>query len=107
MDSAYANAPFMNGVKTLGLNVISKLRQNANLRYLFEGEQKNRGARRKYDEKVDFTDFSRFTWVKSVKTGVDLYTLVVWHSTLKRRIRLAAIVNRTHDTPRYVLLFST
>lgn len=47
MDSAYANAPFMNGVKTLGLNVISKLRQNANLRYLFEGEQKARGARRK------------------------------------------------------------
>ena len=56
MDSAYANAPFINGVKTLGLDVISKLRQNANLRYLFEGEQKARGARRKYDGKVDFTD---------------------------------------------------
>ena len=27
--------------------------------------------------------------------------------TTKRRIRLAAIVNRNHDTPRYVLLFST
>ena len=104
MDSAYANAPFINGVKILGLDVISKLRQNANLRYLFEGEQKARGARRKYDGKVDF---SRFTWVKSVKTGVDLYAWVVWHPTLKRRIRLAAIVNRNHDTPRYVLLFST
>lgn len=107
VDSAYANAPFINGVKILGLDVISKLRQNANLRYLFEGEQKARGARRKYDGKVDFTDFSRFTWVKSVKTGLDLYTWVVWHPTLKRRIRLAAIVNRNHDTPRYVLLFST
>ena len=50
------DAPFINGVKILGLDVISKLRQNANLRYLFEGEQKARGARRKYDGKVDFTD---------------------------------------------------
>jgi hypothetical protein len=47
VDSAYANAPFVNGVRTLGLNVISKLRENANLRYLFEEEQKARGARRK------------------------------------------------------------
>ena len=36
-----------------------------------------------------------------------LCTWVVWHPTLKRRIRLAAIVNRNHDTPRYILLFST
>ena len=56
VDSAYANAPFIDGVKILGLDVISKLRQNANLRYLFEGEQKTRGARRKYAGKVDFTD---------------------------------------------------
>ena len=61
MDSAYANAPFMNGVRILGLNVISKLRQNANLRYLFEGEQKARGARRTYDGKVDFSIRGRKT----------------------------------------------
>ena len=61
MDSAYANAPFMNGVRILGLNVISKLRQNANLRYLFEGEQKAREARRKYDGKVDFSIRGRKT----------------------------------------------
>ena len=107
VDSAYANAPFIKGVKSLNLDVISKLRQNANLRYLFEGKQKARGAPRKYDGKVDFTDFRRFTWVKSVKAGVELYTLVVWHPTLKRRIRLACLVNRNHATPRYVLLFST
>jgi hypothetical protein len=41
------------------------------------------------------------------KSGVDLYTWVVWHPTSKRRIRLAAIVNRNHDTPRHGLLFST
>ena len=48
VDSVYANAPFINGVKILGLDVISKLRQNANLRYLFEGEQKARGQKTLY-----------------------------------------------------------
>lgn len=72
VDSAYANAPFINGVKALQLDVISKLRQDAHLRYLFEGEQKPRGAKRKYGEKVDFRDFSRFTWVKEVEVGINL-----------------------------------
>ncbi len=108
VDSAYANAPFINGVKALGLDVISKLRQDANLRYLFKGEQKSRGARRKYDGKVDFSDFSRFTWIKQIKTGVDLYTLLVWHQTLKQKIRLACLVDRRNPAKLgYVLLFST
>jgi hypothetical protein len=108
VDGAYANAPFINGVLGLQLNVISKLRQDANLRYLFEGEQKARGAKRKYDGKVDFTDFSRFTWVKQVEAGIDLYTLSVWHQTLKRRIRLAVLLDRRKASKLgYVLLFST
>lgn len=77
VDGAYANAPFVNGAVALQLDVTSKLRQDANLRYLFEGEQKARGARRKYDGKVDFSDFSRFTWVKEVKPGVNRYTALV------------------------------
>jgi hypothetical protein len=108
VDGAYANAPFIHGVKVLKLEVISKLRQDANLRYLYEGEQKARGARRKYDGKVDFSDFSRFTWVKEIKTGVDLYTVVVWHPTLKRTIRLACLVDRRNRAKLgYVLMFST
>jgi Transposase DDE domain len=108
VDSAYATAPFINGAVALQLDVISKLRQNANLRYLFEGEQKGRGAPRKYDGKVDFKDFSRFTWVKQIETGVELYTLLVWHSTLKRTIRLVCLVDRRNQAKLgYVLLFST
>ncbi len=108
VDGAYANAPFIHGALGLQLAVISRLRQDANLRYLFEGEQKARGAKRQYDGKVDFSDFSRFTWVKQVEPGIDLYTLVVWHQTLKRRIRLAVLLDRRNPAkPGYVLLFST
>lgn len=108
VDGAYAHAPFINGALDLKLDVISKLRQDANLRYLFEGEQKPRGAKRKYGEKVDFRDFSRFTWVKQVEVGINLYTLLVWHPTLKRRIRLACLIDRRNPVKLgYVLLFST
>ena len=94
MDSAYANAPWIEGVLAQKLEVISKLRQNANLHYVFEGAQTGKGAPRKYDGKVDFSDVSRFTRLTDVKFGVQLYTLVVWHRTWKRKIRLALLVNR-------------
>ncbi len=108
VDSAYANALFIEGVLEQKLDVISKLRQNANLHYVFEGPQTGKGAPRKYDGKVNFSDLSRFTRLKDVESGVELYTLVVWHRTWKRKIRLALLVNRREGkNPQFVLLFST
>lgn len=60
-DRAYAKEPFTTGVLALQLQVISKLRRDANLRFVFEGVQKARGARRKYDGTVDLTNLDRFT----------------------------------------------
>jgi IS4 transposase len=108
VDNAYANAPFIEGVLSEKLDIISKLRQNANLHYVFEGPQKCKGAPRKYDGKVNFSDLSRFTRLKDVESGLELYTLVVWHRTWKRKIRLALLVNRREGKPpQYILLFST
>ncbi|KAM3099889.1 transposase [Phormidesmis sp. 146-12] len=61
VDGAYANQPFITGVVALKLEVISRLRRDANLRFVFEGQQKARGAKRKYDGKVDLADSTRFT----------------------------------------------
>jgi hypothetical protein len=47
VDGAYAKEPFVTGVRALKLDVISKLRRDANLRYVFEGEQKARGLNAK------------------------------------------------------------
>jgi Transposase DDE domain len=108
VDNAYANAPFIEGVLPEKLDIISKLRQNANLHYVFEGPQQRKGAPRKYDGKVNLSDLSRFTRLKDVESGLELYTLVVWHRTWKRKIRLALLVNRREGKPpQYILLFST
>lgn len=108
VDGAYAKANFVSGAVGCQLDVISKLRCDANLRYLYTGEQKKRGRKRKYDGKVDFTDLSRFTWVAAVQPNVNLYTARVWHVSLQREIRVVYLIDRR--SPQRVgrcLLFST
>lgn len=77
VDGAYAKEPFITGAVALNLDVISKLRRDANLQFVFEGVQKTRGARCKYDGKVDLSDPTRFNWVQQLQPGLDLYTQVV------------------------------
>lgn len=108
VDGYYAKTQFVSGVIEQNLNVISKLRCDANLRYLFTGTQKARGAKRKYDGKVELANPMRFEWVQEVQPGIDLYTAVVWHVSFNRRIRLAYLQDRRNSNkPGYAVLFST
>lgn len=107
-DGFYSKQKFVAGVVALDLHLISKLRSDADLRYLYTGEQKPRGARRKYDGKVDFKDLSRLTFVEQLEAGLNLYTAVVWHVSLKRQIRIACLVDtRKAGKTGVALLFST
>jgi hypothetical protein len=108
VDGAYAKESFVSGVVDLKLHVISKLRCDANLQFLYTGEQKRRGRPRKYAGKVDLSDLSGFTFVETMQPDVELYTAVVWHVSLKRTIRVAYLVDHHYPTRvRTCLLFST
>jgi hypothetical protein len=108
VDGFYSKLKFINGVVATQHHVISKLRIDANLRYLYEGPQKSRGAKRKYDGKVDSSDLSRFTDLGELEANLHLYTSRVWHVTLKREIRLVCLVDQRRLGKRGVaLLFST
>lgn len=108
VDGAYAKASFVSGAVELKLHVISKLRCDANLRFLYTGAQKRRGRPRKYAGKVELGDLSRFTFVATLQPEVDLYTAIVWSVSLKRAIRVAYLIDRSHPTRvRTCLLFST
>lgn len=108
VDGFYSKKKFVDGVVELDLQVISKLRNDADMRYLYTGVQKHRGAKRKYDGKVDLSDLSRFIPVQQLEPQLNLYTAVVWHVSLKRKIRLAVLVDtRKAGKTAYVLLFST
>jgi hypothetical protein len=108
VDGFYSKKKFVDGVVELELHLISKLRVDADMRYLYKGEQKARGARRKYDGKVDLKDLSRLTVVEPLEAGLTLYTAIVWHVSLKRQIRIAALVDtRKAGRTGIALLFST
>ncbi len=106
-DGFYSKYKWVTGVVQLGFHSIGRLRSDANLKFLYEGPQKRRGNRRRYDGKVNLADPSRFTLVKTLDDGVELYTTVVWSVSLKRRIRLAYLVKQQDGRQSYVVLFST
>jgi len=72
------------------------------------GVQKPRGRHRKYDGKVDLTDVSRMSLVRELEPNLFLYDVVVWSLSLKRKVRLAYLLD-SRDPKRIgrVLLFST
>lgn len=108
VDGYYAKLKFVQTVRALDLHLVSKLRHDANLRYLYHGLQKQFGARRKYAGKIKFDDLSRFEYVGELDKDIHLYTLVVNSVKLKCNIRLVYVLNLRHKhKPGYALLFST
>jgi hypothetical protein len=107
-DSFYSKKSVVDGVVALDLHLVCKLRIDADLRYCYTGEQKPKGAPRKYDGKVDLNDLSRLELSSELADGTKIYSQVVWHVSLKRKIRVIYLIDqRNPDKQRVALLFST
>lgn len=107
-DGFYSKRKWVDGILALDLDVIGKLRCDANLQYVYEGAQKAKGARRKYDGKVCLDNLSRWQALGQVTPSVRLFTAVVWSMNLKRKLRVVYLVNgRNPLKPCTALLFST
>lgn len=59
----FGKVKFVDGIQSLGMNVISQLRRDADPRYLYTGPYRGRGRPRRYDGKVDLARRDRFTAV--------------------------------------------
>jgi hypothetical protein len=107
-DNAAANQPFVDRLlDETDLHLVSKLRCDADLRYLYTGPRRpGPGAPRKYDGKINCSqpDLSRFDLCYE-DDDVFVYTAVVNSRSLKRNIRIAYVLHKTKN--RYVILFST
>ncbi len=89
------------------LHLISKLRKDANLRYLYTGPRRSgSGHPTWYDGKMDChaPDLSRFETCY-VDDTIAIYTAVVNSPSLKRNVRIAYV--KDLDSDKYVILFST
>jgi hypothetical protein len=111
VDGYYAKKKYIDEVVSLRLHAITKLRSDADCVFLYTGPHpKRRGARRKYDGKVNFQALHRFEdlGTRPEEPHLHLYTAVVWHKTLQRRLRIVVLLNRKDPTkPRFIVLGST
>lgn len=111
VDGYFAKKKSIDEVVALQLHPITKLRSDADCRFLYLGAHpRRRGRKRKYAGKVDFQDLSRFEALGALEERpyIHLYTALVWHMSLGRQLRLVVLVNSTDPhKPRYVVLAST
>lgn len=107
-DGYYTKKRFIDGAVTAGFHLVGKLRQDANLRYLYTGPRKGgRGAPRRYDGKVCYDDFSRWEKV-AAWDKITLYSLIVNAPQFKRNLHVVCLLDQTDpEKPRHTLFFST
>jgi hypothetical protein len=110
-DGFYSKQKWLTGVVAEGLEVIGKLRQDADLRYRYEGEYSGRGRPRLYGAKFKVEDLDSLVKVEGgnwEKLSLQLYTQVVWSKNFQRLIRLVYVHRVTKSGQLgYALLFST
>lgn len=93
-----------------GMNIIGKLRHDANLRYLYDETERGPAlTRRRYDGKVRF-DGSTNGWRRwqqqgYTDSGAIIYSRVLNAKAFKRDLKVVACLDQLQN--KYVLLFST
>ena len=109
-DSFYSKKKWVTGGRQLGLHAVGKLRQDANVKYLYDGPVKSGpGRRQKYAGKVDWNnpDFQRLKLRDTLTDGTQLYSAVVWSVTFGCPIHIVYLLKEKEGKARYALLFST
>ena len=90
-DAYSAKATFAQGLMDIGLHLVSRLRNDANLIYIYNGKPTGKRERPKvYGEKIDFDnlDYSKIERIETESEEKELYTLVAYSKAMKRNIRL-------------------
>lgn len=95
-DAYFSKEPFVRGIRELGFELVSRLRDDANLMYLYQGERTGKKGRPKtFGGKIDFAhlDYTRMERININPTDGEVYTLTCYSKALKQNIRLVIWVN--------------
>ena len=112
LDGAFGNNQAIQMVRRTGLHIVSKLNRRSALYLPFAGEQKKRGARRKYGEKIDYKALPVEKLCSSqVEDGIEtlIYQFCSWHKKIADQLNVVVIVKTDQATGKqgHVVLFST
>lgn len=110
-DGYYAKTKVFNALCGHGKHLITKLRPDSNMRFLYKGPHPKgkRGAKKRFAGKVDWKNLDLRKW-ESVGPDhkypyLHIYALVLNSKHFKRNFKVVMLVNK--KTNRYVLLAST
>ena len=107
-DAYYSKIKFVSAAVEAGLHLVGKLRGDADLQWLYEGEYRGLGRPRKFDGKVNFNkDKDRFDKVGDSDDGTQVYTKVVFSKLFRRAIKVIMLPSGQGDQEGRVLLYST
>ena len=108
-DGFYAKQKVFDTILQEGKHLITKLRSDANLRFLYTGEHKKgkKGAKRKYAGKVKFNDLSKwlFAGVDNKYNHLHIYYQKLNSQHFKLNLKVVLVLNT--KTNKYILLAST
>jgi Transposase DDE domain len=91
-DAYYTKKGFVDTVIKAKKHYVGKLRCDANLKYLYQGQPTGKAGRpRQFEGKVDFKDFSK--WQQILKTDtLHIYSHLLYHLGLKRQLRVVCVL---------------
>jgi len=107
-DGYYAKKTFIQSMSEQDLTLVCKLRKDCDLRYVYQGEQKTRGRRRRYAGKVNLDDLSDFEVIDVPSPDqVTVLTHVVYSMITKQKIRVVILQYQQGGKHKRLVLFST
>jgi Transposase DDE domain len=108
-DNLYASELWINKLSGYNLHLISKLRKDANCKYLYEGLQSGKGRPKTYAGKVRWeTAAEQMRFAGTTPQGENLYEKVLYSVALKQIIKVVLVEKVRKDGKRgHCILFST
>ena len=112
MDGAFGNNNALQMVRQSSLHLISKLRYDAALFFPYEGEQKKRGANKKYGAKLDYDHIpDKHLKETTLRDGIqtNIYQMTMWHKLIPAQLNIVIILKTNLKTQKVarVVLFSS
>jgi hypothetical protein len=93
-DGYYARAGFISALIDEGFEIVTLLRRDAALRYLYQGDYNGRGRPKLYAGRVDYEDLGSFQRDDHLREDSQVYSKVVNYAAWDRNIKVVIKVDR-------------
>lgn len=112
LDGHFGNNNALQMVLQCGLHLVSKLRSDSALYFLYEGSQKEKGPRRKYGRKIDYQTIpEKYLVSRKTEDGIltSIYQSQMLHKSFSQVLNVVIITKTNLKTGKFahVVLFSS